>query len=132
MGNFIAVFDPKYSEQTPLHRFFIRSLLQRDQYWFYNGEKIVVSRENRTKFAISIFDTQKDIQGLIMIGTDPIRISVFTSGNFLNIQPDGSLSTGDGVGRQIMFSQFDGGFQIGTSKDLVENQDGGGDRWELI
>ncbi|KAF8628512.1 hypothetical protein AX14_011239, partial [Amanita brunnescens Koide BX004] len=38
-----------YVDHISGNRFFVRCSLQRDQYWFYDGQRIVVSRDYRTR-----------------------------------------------------------------------------------
>ena len=136
MGNYLTMLDVRYPRLTPLYRFFIRSTLQRDQYWFYDGQRIVFSRDYRTRFTIALVSSsQTDPQGSkgqVMIGTDLVSISVSNCNGLVNIQPDLSLSLSQGAEPLVIpFSQFDGGFEIGHGGVLLSNQQGAGDRWEV-
>jgi len=130
-----------YTDNISGHGFFIHSSLQGDQYWFYDGEQLVVSRTHRTKFIISMrcqgcAQNQSNCQGhkgTVMIGADSIIISAFGSQTSLGIQSDGQVSLGpSGQAAAIKFSDFDGGFQVTSNDTLVYNSMGGGDRWELV
>jgi len=129
-----------YTDHISGHGFFIHSSLQGDQYWFYDGGKLGVSRTHRTKFTVSIQCQGyannckcKGHKGTVMIGTDPIIISAFGSQTCLGVQCDGQLTLGPG-GQEalIKFSDFDGGFQVTSNDTLVYSLVGGGDRWELV
>lgn len=110
--------------------FFIRSSVQGNQCWFFDGQRLVISRTHRTKFTVEIADNQRD--GQVMIGTDRIIISLFESQNFLHVQTSGQLTLGPGPSTPIKFSQFDGGFLVTDDDSLLFNQVEGGDRWELV
>ncbi|KAF8687051.1 hypothetical protein AX14_003733 [Amanita brunnescens Koide BX004] len=127
---------PNYVDHISGNGFFVRSSLQRDQYWFYDGQRIIVSRDYRTRFIISLVSSsQRDRQGSkgqVVIGTDLVSISVSNCNGLVNVQPDLSLSLSQGAEPLVIsFSQFDGGFEIGISGVLLSNQQGAGDRWEL-
>ena len=116
-----------------IHSFFVRSCLQQDQFWFYDGQRIVVSRDRRTRFTISLVSPDRiNLQGQVMIGTDLVSIRVFNHNGFIDIQLDQSLSISHAADTLVMpFSRFDGGFEIGHDGVLYSDEKGGGDRWEL-
>jgi len=136
MGVFPVILNPRTFQRLTntiilLHRFFIRSSLQNDLYWYFNGEQLVTSRTQRTKFTVRIL--REGNRGLVMIGTDTIAISVFNSDNVLRVQSNGELSVSSGgLGASIKFSDFDGGFQVGANGSLVCSSTGAGERWELV
>jgi hypothetical protein len=144
MGKFPSLLQQqrilRYYSLFFFDRFFIHSSLQGDQYWFYDGGKLGVSRTHRTKFTVSIQcqgcanqSNCKGHKGTVMIGTDSIIISAFGSQTSLGIQSDGQVTLGlGGQEALIKFSDFDGGFQVTSNDTLVYSSVGGGDRWELV
>jgi len=118
-------------------RYFIRSLLHPDQYWFFTGQNIVVSRTRRTKFIIAIqgqAGTLPKGRELVMIGTDLITIRIFNSQIYLGMRD--KCLCGHTVGALEAFnkfSEFDGGFAVMDDGEQVGiSAVGGGEPWELV
>lgn len=66
-----------------------------------------------------------------MIGTDLVSITVTGGHGLVKALSDGSLAISTGAELVIPFSQFDGGFAIGSNGTLFTSDKGAGDRWEL-
>ncbi|KAF8073418.1 hypothetical protein FPV67DRAFT_745175 [Lyophyllum atratum] len=120
-------------------RFYIRSVSQPDTYWYYDGSKVIASRDRRTRFTITI--AKNKAAGTIMIGSDEIYITVGSgNGSSTNIgitnQQD-QLST-SANSFPFKLSSFDGDFQIdyflegNTSLGPIARNPGNGEGWELV
>ena len=105
-------------------RFFIRSVLQPNLFWFYD-KQIHVSTSQRTAFFIQIVGTAEENDERIMIGSDRVSIAV-EQGRFLAIRQGGD---------EFYFSDFDGKFKrevAGDGEMVITGQDPLGERWELV
>ena len=108
-------------------RFFVRSVLQPNLFWFHNpdDQKIRASTFQRTAFFISIVGPDKGNGGRIMIGSDKVSISV---------EQGRSLAIGHRQ-KEFYFSDFDGTFKreaVDEGDMVITAQDPLGERWELV
>jgi len=135
--NVIPVLN--YTVPSSNSNFFIRSVLQPNLFWYWDGGAIRASTARRTRFNVGIAGGQK--AGTIMIPSDQITISVASGNEPIALSPSGddSLVT-ENLGTVFNYSDFAGAFAIryddniqGGLETIVKVQDTTqGERWVLV
>ncbi|GLB45465.1 hypothetical protein LshimejAT787_2300250 [Lyophyllum shimeji] len=117
-------------------RFYIRSSSDPSLYWYYNGSRVVASRDRRTRFTVTIAD-RKRAPGTIMIGDDEVFISVGSSTNIGVANQQDQLSASDNP-FPFKLSALNNDFQIDyylegkMTEGFVTRNPGKGEGWELV
>lgn len=125
-----------YVDRSSGDRFYIRSVSQPDVYWFYDGSRVVASRDRRTRFTITIAD-KKRAPSTIMIGSDEVFITLSSGSNIGVANQQDQLSSSVNP-FPFKLSSFNSDFQVDfylegkTLEGSITRNPGKGEGWELV
>jgi len=135
-GRIISIIPVlNYVDRSSGDRFYIRSVSQPDTYWYYDGSRVIASRDRRTRFTITLAD-RKRAPGTIMIGSDEVYITAGSGANIGVANQQDQLSTSANP-FPFKLSSFNSDFQIDyylegkTLEGSIARNPGKGEGWEL-